>query len=71
MTINPDILNPKVITSLKQVKTKLNSLHKEKQIQPPKQPAGEPLPAILFGQTFSECYIKIWQEQVEIHIFIH
>lgn len=71
MTINPDILNPRVVTSLKLMKEKLNSWHEEEQIQPPKQPAGDPLPATLFMRIPSGCYTKIWEEQVDIYIFIH
>lgn len=71
MTINPDILNPRLVTSLKQVKGKLNGWHEEWQIQPPKQPADEPLPAVLFMQIFSGCDIKIWEERVKTNIFIH
>lgn len=71
MAINPDILNPRLITPLKQVKGKLNGWHEEQQIRPSKQPPDEPLPAVLFMQIFSGYDIKIWEEQVEAYIFIH
>lgn len=61
MTNNPDNLNARVVTSLKEMKGKLNSWH-EDQIQPPKQPVSEPLPAILFVQTSSGSYTKIREE---------